>query len=202
MIEGQQFCMSKILSYMQFYNGTKAKQTLFAYLRTRTRTSRHGLLVVRQHRHGQDAMFSCTSRSKAFRKRPFQAMTFNASATNNSGLERATVVVLSEFVVEWSNYWSVNLPEMAKIRTAHQCTCVGFRWEGHKCAVKISCKKCTFIASFPDFTPQLFIAQCIKAGREPGTFRHATCVTPWRRVCGLVCGFVNPITHDVFLTVR
>ena len=37
MLEGQQFCMSKILSYMQFYNGTKAKQTLFAYLRTRTR---------------------------------------------------------------------------------------------------------------------------------------------------------------------
>ena len=39
MIKGQQFCMSTILSYMQFYNGTKAKQTLFAYLRTRT--SRH-----------------------------------------------------------------------------------------------------------------------------------------------------------------
>ena len=73
------------------------------------------LLVVRQHRHGQDEMFSCTSRSKAFRKRPFQAMTFNASATNNSGLEQATVVVLSEFVVERSNYRSANLPEMAKI---------------------------------------------------------------------------------------
>ena len=40
-----------------------------------------------------------TSRSKAFRKRPFQAMTFNASATNNSGLEQATVAVPSEFVV-------------------------------------------------------------------------------------------------------
>ena len=80
------------------------------------------LLVVRQHRHGQDAMFSCTSRSKAFRKRPFQAMTFNASVTNNSGLEQATVVVPSEFVVEWSNYRSANLPEMAKIRTAHQFT--------------------------------------------------------------------------------
>ena len=80
------------------------------------------LLVVRQHRHGQDAMFSCTSRSKAFRKRPFQAMTFNASATNNSGLEQATVVVPSEFVVECSNYRSANLPEMAKIRTAHQFT--------------------------------------------------------------------------------
>ena len=38
-IEGQQFCMSKILSYMQFYNVTKAKQTLFAYLLTCT--SRH-----------------------------------------------------------------------------------------------------------------------------------------------------------------
>ena len=82
------------------------------------------LLVVGQHRHGQDAMFSCSSRSKAFRKRPFQAMTFNASATNNSGLEQATVVVPSEFVVEWSNYRSANLPEMAKIRTAHQFTCV------------------------------------------------------------------------------
>ena len=56
------------------------------------------LLVVRQHRHGQDAMFSCTSRSKAFRKRPFQAMTFNASATNNSGLEQATVRICSRVV--------------------------------------------------------------------------------------------------------
>ena len=79
------------------------------------------LLVVRQHRHGQDTMLSC-SRSKAFRKRPFQAMTFNASATNNSGLEQATVVVPSEFVVEWSNYRSANLPEMAKLHTAHQFT--------------------------------------------------------------------------------
>ena len=67
-------------------------------------------------------MFSCTSPSKAFRKRPFQAMTFNASAANNSGLEQATVIVPSEFVVEWSNYRSANLPEMAKIRTAHQFT--------------------------------------------------------------------------------
>ena len=37
MIEGQQICMSKILSHMQFYNGTKAQQKLFAYLHTRTR---------------------------------------------------------------------------------------------------------------------------------------------------------------------
>ena len=81
------------------------------------------LLVVGQHQYGQDAMFSCTSRSsKAFHKRPFQAMTFNASATNNSGLEQATVIVPLEFVVEWSNYRSANLPEMAKIRTAHQFT--------------------------------------------------------------------------------
>ena len=80
------------------------------------------LLVVRQHRHGQDAMFFCTSHSKAFRKWPFQALTFNASATNNSGLEQATVVIPSEFVVEWSNYRSANLPEIAKIRTAHQFT--------------------------------------------------------------------------------
>ena len=33
------------------------------------------------------------------------------------------------------------------------------------------------IASFPDSTPKLFIAPCIKAGREPGTFRHATCIS-------------------------
>ena len=33
------------------------------------------------------------------------------------------------------------------------------------------------LASFPDSTPKLFIAPCIKAGREPGTFRHATCVS-------------------------
>ena len=99
------------------------------------------LLVVRQHRHGQDAMFSCTSCNKVFHKRPFQALTFNAAVTNNSGLEQATIVVPSEFVVEWSNYWSVNLPEIAKIRTTHQFTrvvkivkqpqMVGFRWEGH-----------------------------------------------------------------------
>ena len=99
MIEGQQFCMSKILSYMQFYNGTRAKQMLSIHVQADTR-----LLVVRQHQHGQDVMFSCTSRSKAFRKQPFQAMTFNASATNSSDLEQATVVVPSEFVVEWSNY--------------------------------------------------------------------------------------------------
>ena len=37
---------------------------------------------------------------------------------------------------------------------------------------------CKCVASFSDSTPQLFIALCIKAGREPGTFRHATCVTP------------------------
>ena len=80
------------------------------------------LLVARQYRHGQDAMFSCTSYSKAFRKRPFQALTFIASATNNSGLEQATVVIPSEFVVEWSNYQLVKLPEIAKIRTAHQFT--------------------------------------------------------------------------------
>ena len=80
------------------------------------------LLVVGQHRHGQDAMFSCTNLSKAFRKRPFQALTFNALATNNSGLEQATVVIPSEFVVEWSNYRSANLPEIAKICTAHQFT--------------------------------------------------------------------------------
>ena len=49
-------------------------------------------------------------------------MTFNASATNNSGLEQATVVIPSEFVVEWSNYRSANFPEIAKIRTAHQFT--------------------------------------------------------------------------------
>ena len=59
------------------------------------------------------------------------------------------------------------------------------------------------VASFPDSTPKLFIAPCIKAGREPGTFRHATCVSAVTyRVCGLVCGFVNPITRDVFPTVR
>ena len=66
------------------------------------------LLVVRQHRQGQDAMFSCTSHSKAFRKWHFQGMTFNASATNNSGLEQATVVIPSEFVVEWSNYLPIS----------------------------------------------------------------------------------------------
>ena len=59
-------------------------------------------------------MFSCTSHSKTFRKRPFQAMTFNASATNNSGLEQATVVVPSKFVVEWSNhrYITYYVPEL------------------------------------------------------------------------------------------
>ena len=53
------------------------------------------------------------------------------------------------------------------------------------------------LASFPDST-QLIMALSIKVGRGPGTFRHATCVTPGRRVCGLVCGCVNPITCDVF----
>ena len=48
-------------------------------------------------------MFSCTSLSKAFQW-PFQALTFNASATNCSGLEQAAVVIPSELVVEWSIY--------------------------------------------------------------------------------------------------
>ena len=77
------------------------------------------LLVVRQHRHGQNAMFSCTSHSKAIGK---QAVTFNASATNNSGLKQAIVVIPSELVEEWSIYRSANLPEIEKIRTAHQFT--------------------------------------------------------------------------------
>ena len=123
MIEGQQFCMSKILSYMHSIT-MEQRQNRHSSLTSVHVQADMRLLVVRQHRHGQDAMFSCTSRSKAFRKRPFQAMTFNASATNNSGLEQATVVVLSEFGVERSNYRSANLPEMAKIRTAHQFTCV------------------------------------------------------------------------------
>ena len=80
---------------------------LFAY--RHTRTSRHAFV------------FS-TSRSKTFRKRPFQALTFNASVTNSLGLEQATVVIPSELVVEWSIYRSANLPEIAKIRTAHQLT--------------------------------------------------------------------------------
>ena len=113
--------MSKILSYRQFYNGTKAKQTLFAYLRTRTSRHVFACSSTTQTWTRRD-VFLYQPRSKAFRKRLFQAMTFNTSATNNSGLEQATIVVPSEFVVEWSNYRSANLPEIAKICTAHQFT--------------------------------------------------------------------------------
>ena len=52
--------------------------------------------------------------------------------------------------------------------------------------VPVACKElmltskdifCTSLASFPGSTPQLLIAKWKKAGREPGTFRHATCVS-------------------------
>ena len=136
--------MSKILSYRQFYNGTKAKQTLFTYLHTRTSPYAFACSSItptrtRRNVSSSRSFFnsnpkfsrrcfncrsnvSCTSHSKAFRKWPFQALTFNASVTNSSGLEQATVVIRLEFVVEWSNYQSANLPKVAKIRTAHHFT--------------------------------------------------------------------------------
>ena len=48
------------------------------------------LFIVQQHQQGHDVMFSWTSYSKAFRKWPFQALTFDASAMNSSSLKQAS----------------------------------------------------------------------------------------------------------------
>ena len=71
MIEGQQFCMSFTMEQRQ---NRRSSLTSLTSIQVQADTR---LLVVRQHPHGQDVMFSCPSHSKAFRKWPFQAMTFN-----------------------------------------------------------------------------------------------------------------------------
>ena len=50
-----------------------------------------------------------------------------------------------------------------------------------------------FISLVPRLHSPAFLAPCRKAGREPGIFHHVL-----RRMRGLVCGFVNQITRDVY----